>query len=180
MGYSSSLIQRKFKDIVGRRYEAVLKDYSEFLLTDEEMLVPEVRSILIPLDLFVHDITDEAIEVLSAYNATITLAYITDAGVIELLEQALNHASTEEFRAKKEEYGRELLDRTTAKLKGHGFPVQTRMFIGHKGDDVVRMAKNHDMVALCRRYADGESTETSVSPIVLRICQRVETPALIY
>ena len=85
MGYSSSLIQRKFKDIVGRRYEAVLKDYSEFLLTDEEMLVPEVRSILIPLDLFVHDITDEAIEVLSAYNATITLAYITDAGVIELL-----------------------------------------------------------------------------------------------
>ena len=180
MGYSSSLIQRKFKDIVGRRYEAVLKDYSEFLLTDEEMLVPEVRSILIPLDLFVHDITDEAIEVLSAYNATITLAYITDAGVIELLEQALNHASTEEFRTKKEEYGRELLDRTMAKLNDHGFMVQTRMFVGHKGDDVVRMAKNHDMVALCRRYADGESTETSVSPIVLRICQRVETPALIY
>jgi hypothetical protein len=180
MGYSSSLIRRKFKDIAGRRYEAVLKDYSEFLLTDKEMRVPEVRSILIPLDLFVHDITDEAIDVLSAYNATITLAYITDAGVIELLEQALNHASTEEFRAKKEEYGRELLDRTMAKLGDHGFMVQTRMFVGHKGDDVVRMAKNHDMVALCRRYADGESTDVSVSPIVLRICQRVETPALIY
>ncbi|MCE5338637.1 MAG: universal stress protein [Methanomicrobiaceae archaeon] len=180
MGYSSSLIQRKFKDIVGRRYEAVLKDYSEFLLTDEEMLVPEVRSILMPLDIFVHDITDEAIEVLSAYNATISLAYITDAGVIELLEQALNHASTEEFRAKKEEEGRELLERTAAKLKEHGFSTQTRMFVGHKGDDVVRLAKNHDMVALCRNYADGESTDVSVSPIVLRICQRVETPALIY
>jgi len=58
MGYSSSLIQRKFKDIVGRRYESVLKEYSEFLLTEEEMLIPEVRSILIPLDLFVHDISD--------------------------------------------------------------------------------------------------------------------------
>jgi len=180
MGYSSSLIQRKFKDIVGRRYEAVLKDYSEFLLTDEEMLVPEVRSILIPLDLFVHDITDEAIEVLSTYNATISLAYITDAGVIELLEQTLNHALTKEFRAKKEEEGQELLERTVTKLKAHGISTQTRMFVGHKGDDVVRIAKNHDMVALCRRYADGESTDVSVSPIVLRICQRVETPALIY
>ena len=180
MGYSSSLIQRKFKDIVGRRYESVLKDYSEFLLTDEEMLFPEVRSILVPLDLFVHDITDEAIDALSAYNATISLAYITDARVLELLEQALDHASKEEFRAKKEEYGRNLLERIAAKLKERGFATQTRMFVGHKGDDVVRMAKNHDMVAICRCYADGESTGTSISPIVLRICQRVETPALIY
>jgi hypothetical protein len=180
MGYSSSLIQRKFKDIVGRRYEEVLKDYSEFLLTEEEMLVPEIRSILIPLDLFVHDITDEVIDVLSAYDATISLAYITDTGVIELLEQTLDHATAEEFRAKKEEYGRRLLERTAAKLEEHGFTTQARMFVGHKGDDVVRIAKNHDMVALCRRYADGESTDASISPIVLRICQRVETPALIY
>lgn len=181
MGYSSSLIQRKFKDIVGKRYESVLKEYSEFLLTEEELLVPEVRSILVPLDFFVHDITDEAIDVLSAYDATISLAYITDAGVIEILERAaLNQSSTEEFREKKEEYGRKLLERTAAKLEEHGFSIQTRMFVGHKGDDVVQMAKNHDMVALCRRYADGESTDASISPIVLRICQRVETPALIY
>ncbi len=180
MGYSSSLIQRKFKDIVGRRYESVLKEYSEFLLTEEELLIPEVRSILVPLDFFVHDITDEAIDVLSAYDATISLAYITDAGVVEILEQALNQTSKEEFRANKEEYGRQLLERTAAKLEEHGFSTQMRMFVGHKGDDVVQMAKNHDMVALCRRYADGESTDVSVSPIVLRICQRVETPALIY
>ncbi|MCM2466948.1 universal stress protein [Methanoculleus oceani] len=180
MGYSSSLIQRKFKDIVGRRYESVLKEYSEFLLTEEEILVPEVRSILVPLDFFVHDITDEAIDVLSAYDATISLAYITDAGVVEILERALDRPSTEEFRAKKEEYGRKLLERTAAKLEEHGLSTQTRMFVGHKGDDVVQMAKNHDMVALSRRYADGESTDASISPIVLRICQRVETPALIY
>ncbi|MDK2890423.1 MAG: hypothetical protein PWR21_1055 [Methanoculleus sp.] len=180
MGYSSSLIQRKFKDIVGRRYDSVLKEYHEFLLTEEEVLVPEVRSILMPLDFFVHDITNEAIDVLSAYDATISLAYITDAGVVELLERALNHSSTEEFQAKKEEYGRKLLERTAAKLEEHGLSTQTRMFVGHKGDDVVQMAKNHDMVALCRRYADGESTDASISPIVLRICQRVETPALIY
>lgn len=180
MGYSSSLIQRKFKDIVGKRYEAVLKDYSEFLLTEEEMLVPEVRSILVPLDLFVHDITDEAIDVLSAYDATISLAYITDAGVVGLIEQTLDRAAMEEFRAKKEDYGQRLLERTAAKLEGHGFSTQTRMFVGHKGDDVVRMAANHDMVALSRRYADGESTDLSISPTVLRICQRVETPALIY
>ena len=180
MGYSSSLIQRKFKDIVGRRYESVLKEYSEFLLTEEEMLVPEVRSILIPLDLFVHDITDEVIEVLSAYDATISLAYITDSRVIDILEHTLDHASTEEFRAKKEEYGLKLLERATAKLKEHGFTTKTRMFVGHKGDDVVQMAGNYDLIAICRRYGDGESTDVSISPLVLRICQRVGTPALIY
>jgi hypothetical protein len=180
MGYSSSLIQRKFKDIVGKRYDSVLKDYSEFLLTDEEMVVPEIRSILVPLDSFVHDIGDEAIDVFSAYDATISLAYITDAGVINLLKQTLGHESAEEFRAKKEEYGQKLLERTAAKLEERGFSTQTRMFVGHIGDDVARMAKNHDMVALCRRYADGESTDDSVSPIVLRLCQRVQTPALIY
>ncbi|MFA7197721.1 MAG: universal stress protein [Methanoculleus sp.] len=180
MGYSSSLIQRKFKDIVGKRYESVLKEYSEFLLTDEEMLVPEVRSILVPLDSFVHEITDEAIDVLSAYNATISLAYITDAGVLDLLEQTLDRQSAEDFRAKKEADGRELLERITERLKEHGFPTQTRMFVGQTGDDVVRMAKNYDMIALNRRYADGEATDLSISPTVLRICQRVETPALIY
>jgi hypothetical protein len=100
--------------------------------------------------------------------------------VVEVLERALDHASTEEFKAKKEEYGQELLERTATKLKEHGFSIQTRMFVGHKGDDVVQMAKGYDMIALCRRYADGESTDASISPIVLRICQRVETPALIY
>ncbi|WP_332449686.1 universal stress protein [Methanoculleus sp.] len=180
MGYSSSLIQRKFKDIVGKRYESVLKEYSEFLLTDEEMLVPEVRSILVPLDPFVDEITDEAIDVLSAYNATISLAYITDAGVLGLLEQTLDRQSAEEFRAKKEADGRELLERITERLKEHGFPTQTRMFVGQTGDDVVRMAKNYDMIALSRWYADGEATDLSISPTVLRICQRVETPALIY
>ncbi|PKL62548.1 MAG: hypothetical protein CVV31_05425 [Methanomicrobiales archaeon HGW-Methanomicrobiales-2] len=180
MGYSSALIQRKYKDIVGKRYESVLKEYGEFLLTEEELFVPEVRSILVPLDLFVHGITDEAIDVLSAYNATISLAYITDAGVLELLGQTLDRSSAEEFRAKKEEYGRQLLEQTAAKLEEHGLSTQTRMFVGHTGDDVVRMAKNYDMVALSRRYADGESADLSISPTVLRICQRVETPALIY
>ncbi|WP_317064819.1 universal stress protein [Methanoculleus caldifontis] len=174
------MIQRKFKDIVGRRYDAVLKDYSEFLLTDEETLVPEVRSILMPLDLFVHDLTDEAMDVLSAYNATISLAYITDATVVAILEQALDQAAAEEFRARKEETGRNILDKTAARLEEHGFSTRTRIFVGHKGDDVIRMAKNHDMVALCRCYADGEATSDSISPVVLRICQQVETPALIY
>ncbi|HQD24972.1 universal stress protein [Methanoculleus thermophilus] len=180
MGYPSSLIQRKFKDIVGRRYEAVLKEYGEFLLTDEEMIIPEVRSILMPLDLFVQDITDEAIDVLSAYDATISLAYITDARVIELIEETLDHESMKEFLAKKEEEGQKLLKQIAARLEEHGFSTQSRMFVGRKGDDVVRMASNFDMVALSRRYAHGTETDPSISPTVLRICQRVEIPAFIY
>ena len=119
MGYSSSLIQRKFKDIAGRRYDSILKDYREFMLADEEMFIPELRTILVPLDLFVQDITDEALDVLSAYDATISLAYITDTEVIKLLEQALDSESTKEFQAKKEEYSQQLLSRISAKLAKH-------------------------------------------------------------
>jgi len=79
MGYSSSLIQRKFKDIVGRRYDSVLKDYSEFLLTDEEMLVPEVRSILVPLDLFVTISRRSNRCTLRLRRHYTRFAYITDA-----------------------------------------------------------------------------------------------------
>jgi len=42
------------------------------------------------------------------------------------------------------------------------------------------MASNFDMVALSRRYAHGTETDPSISPTVLRICQRVEIPAFIY
>jgi len=50
MGLFSSLIQRKFKSIAGKRYERVLREYREFLLTEEEMVFPEIKSILMPLD----------------------------------------------------------------------------------------------------------------------------------
>jgi hypothetical protein len=169
MGYSSSLIQRKFKDIVGKRYNSVLKEYSEFLLTEEEMIVPEVRSILMPLDIFVQEIPDGLLEILSAYDATVSLVYITDAKVMEILERTLNHASTEEFRRKKEEYGQKLLNTAIAKFEEHGLSTRTRIFVGHKGDDVIRMANDFDLVALSRRYGDGESTGRSV-----------KTPAIIY
>ena len=96
------------------------------------------------------------------------------------LERTLDHASTEEFREKKEEYGQKLLNTAITKFEKYGLPTQTRIFVGHKGDDVIRIAGDFDLVAISRRYGDGESTDRSVSPIVLRICQQVKTPAIIY
>jgi hypothetical protein len=180
MGYYSSLIQRKFKDIVGKRYETVLKEYGEFLLTEEEMVVPEIGTILLPLDAFATDIPDELVDVLSAYDATVSLTYVVDAQVYSLLAKTLDRDATEEFRKKKEEHGQQLLDAISRKLEQSGMAVRTRLFIGQKGDDVVQMAEDYDMIALSKWYGDGETETSSISPLALRICQRLSIPAIIY
>lgn len=180
MGYYSSLIQRKFKDIVGKRYETVLKEYGEFLLTEEDMVAPEVHAILLPLDVFTGELPDDLIEVLSAYDARVSLAYITDARVYSILEQTLDRETVEEFRKKKEAHGEDILAKVSRQLEKRGIATQTRLFIGQKGDDVIRMAKDFDMLAISKHYGDGESPTASLSPLALRICQRVKNPAIIY
>ncbi|MDN7024197.1 universal stress protein [Methanoculleus sp. FWC-SCC1] len=180
MGYYSSLLQRKFKDVVGKRYETVLREYGEFLLTKEEMVVPEIESVLLPLDAFATGIPDELVDVLSAYNATVSLTYIVDAQVYSLLTKTLDRDTTEEFRRKKEEHGRQLLDAISRRLENSGMTVRTRLFIGQKGDDVVQMAEEYDMIALSKRYGGGETETSSISPLALRICQRLSIPAVIY
>ena len=87
MGYYSSLIQRKFRDLVGSRYESVRMEYSDFLATEEEMKIPPVNSILIPVDSFVENIPDVLIEVLKAYEARIHLVYIIDLNVLDLIDE---------------------------------------------------------------------------------------------
>jgi hypothetical protein len=180
MGYYSSLIQRKFKDVVGHRYESVLREYSEFLPTEEEMVVPEIRSILIPLDIFVKEIPRELVEVLSAYDADVSLAYITDAQVYAIIEKTLDKGAGDEFLRKKEDYGQKLLDRISADLAAAGIAVHSRMFSGHKGEDVEKMAGSFDMVALSKSYGAERTEGFPVSPLALRITQHLKIPTIIY
>jgi hypothetical protein len=180
MGYYSSLIKRKFKDVVGHRYESVLKEYSEFLPTEEEMAVPDIRSILIPLDIFVKEIPRELIEVLSAYDADVSLVYITDAQVYAIIQETLDREAGDEFLRKKEEYGQRLLDRISADLTAAGIAVHSRMFSGHKGEDVEKIAGTFDMVAISKSYGAERTEGYPVSPLALRITQHLKVPTVIY
>lgn len=180
MGYYSSLIQRKFKDTVGTRYQDVLREYGEFLLTEELMQVPEVRKILIPLDIFVEDIPESLYDVLSAYDAEVTLAYITDSQVYSIIKETLTDELAEAFLKKKEGYGHELLDSVTKELQQIGFTVHQRLFTGHKGEDVEKMAADFDLIAISKSYGSARTEHYPVSPLALRISQHLKKMTLLY
>lgn len=180
MGYYSSLIQRKYKDLVGKQYDRVLKEYSMFLLTEEEMTIAPVRSILMPLDVYVKSVTPTLYEVLSAYDAKITIVYITDAQVVSILKQTLDEAAALEFLKRKEAQGQQLLDRVGAELRAAGIGSQQRMFAGRKGEDIERMTPDYDLVVLSRSYGAEITESTPVSPLVLRISQTITKPTIIY
>ncbi len=180
MGYYSSLIHRKFKDMVGTRYEDVLREYGEFLLTEELMKVPEVHKILIPLDIFVKDIPENLYDVLSAYDADITLVYITDSQVYSIIKETLSTELAEEFLKKKERYGHDLLDTFTGELQQIGFTVHQRLFSGHKGEDVEKMAGDFDLIALSKSYGSEQTEHYPVSPLAIRISQHVKKLTLLY
>ena len=90
MEYFKSLINRKFKDVVGTRYSDVLKDYREFLLTDEEILVSDFKNVLMPLDIFVSSVPEEMYDLLTAFeDAEVNLVYITDSDVLSIIDDVL-------------------------------------------------------------------------------------------
>ena len=180
MSYYTSLINRKFRDVVGKRYDAVLREYSEFLLTEEEMQVAEVSSILIPLDIFVEDVPPELYEVLSAYDADVTLAYIIDAHVYNIIKETLNESSADELRVKREEYGHSLLSKISDKLEEAGVDSQQRLFLGNKGEDVEKMVGNYDLIALSKSYGAEHGETKDISPLVIRLTQKMTIPTLIY
>ncbi|ALM75626.1 universal stress protein [Thermococcus barophilus] len=181
MGLFSSLIQRKFKNIAGRRYERILKEYKEFLLTEEEMRLPEIKSILMPLDRFIGEIPPEIYETLSAYNdARVILVYIIDAHVFHVIEQTLGKDISEEFRRKEENDGKLLLEKIAKNFEDLGISPQVRLFFGDKGEDVIKLAEKHDMLVLSKAYGSEITKTHPLSPVVLKIVQHVDIPVIVY
>jgi len=180
MGLYSSLIRRKFRNIAGKRYGMILKEYREFLLAEEEMALPEIGSILMPLDRFVKDIPLELYETLSSYDARVLLVYIIDSQVFSIINQTLSGDASEEFKRKEEIYGLRILREISNELGDFGLKVQTRLFFGDKGEDVIRLAADHDLLAISRAYG-SEITKTSpLSPVAFKIIQHVNIPSIIY
>ncbi len=180
MGYYSSLIQRKFKDLVGSRYEAIRTEYSDFLVSEEEMKVSPVTSVLVPVDIFVKDIPDKLTELLAAYEARVHLVYIIDRRTEDIIGEMVGEERKLEFIRKKEDYGRTLLDIFTKKLEKKGLSVQKSLFSGSKTEDVLRMSREYDLVALSRAFGAPGSENIPLSPTVSHIGRRTERSVVIF
>ncbi|MGC9434607.1 MAG: universal stress protein [Methanomicrobiales archaeon] len=180
MGYYTSLIQRKFRDVVGSRYQTVMREYNQFLPSEEEMVVPDIRRILMPLDFFVQTIPDEYYEVLSAYDATVTLVYIIDAQTRALIAETLDEEAAAEFCKSKEEYGRTMLQQVSTRLASAGLTAESRLFIGDKADDVCKLSEGADLLALSRSYGGVHTDRNQLNPLTGIICQEAGIPALLY
>ncbi|AHF80822.1 hypothetical protein [Thermococcus paralvinellae] len=181
MGLFSSLIRRKFKNVAGKRYERILKEYKEFLLTEEEMVLPEIKSILMPLDRFINEVPAEVYDTLSAYKeAKILLVYIIDAQVFHMIEHTLGRKASEDFRKNEERYGMTLLEKIASTFEELDMSTQLRLFFGDKSEDVIKLSEKHDMLVLSKAYGSEITKTHPLSPIVLKIVQHVDIPIIIY
>ncbi len=179
MGYYSSLINRKFRDVVGNRYEGVLKDYRDFLLTEEEV-VKEIKKILLPLDIFVKSIPENLYDLISIYDAEVTLLYISDRDTAAIVSEILGKDAAEEYIQKKEKFGYSLMEEISDELEKRGIKSKQRLFSGHKLDDIEKISGDFDLVAISLSYGGGRGDENEISPVAQRLVHQVNTAVVLY
>jgi|GEM_PF-349552 predicted metal-binding transcription factor (methanogenesis marker protein 9) len=181
MPYYEGVIKRKFKDLVGSKYEAIQKEYSEYILSEEELRPHEIKKVLLPLDFSVTEVSESICELLSVYeNATVTLLFITDAQIHEIITDSLDKAAGDEFIRKKEEYGNRLLDDYEQCFTSRGIPCKRRMLLGNKRQDVLKRATDFDMIVLPKCYASNHPDSCDVSGDAILLAQSLPQPAIIF
>jgi hypothetical protein len=175
------LILRKFKDIAGSRYEEIIKAYQEFFLTEEEMSIPTIASILFVLDRFSEKPSRELYEVLAAYpSATVRVVYIVDRGVYELIKDTLGENAAEEFREKEKSLAEKYLEEVSKALFELGMDFTTELTFEDKVEFSEREIKSHDLLVVSRHFGSETMKTHKVSPVTFRIVQRVEKPIIVY
>jgi len=180
MGYYSALINRKFKDVVGQRYNDIMKDYKEFFISEEEFLEMEINRILFPLDISVKNIPESIYSLFELYNGEITLVYITDSYVCSVIGEVLGSDTAENYCSKKEKMGEQILDEVTRNLENKGLVVKKRMFSGNKWDDIERISEDFDMVAVSKDYGGGRGDENEISPVAQRLIQLLKVNTVLF
>ncbi len=183
MDIFSRLIQRKFRNIAGDRYAEIAKRYREFLLLPEEFVLPEVHSILMPVDRFSGKIPEGLYETLGAYpGASVMVVYISEKRTLTLIEQTLGKEEAEKLRRAKMEFAEKLVDRIASRLEGLGLRVERRYFIGSKSDDVIKLMEDEDidLLVISRSYGSEVTKTSPVSPVVLKVVQHTDRPVIVY
>jgi hypothetical protein len=177
----TDLITRKFQNIAGSRYEEILKAYEEFFLTEEEMVIPDIKSILIPLDRYTTTVPDEVYETISAYpNARLQLVYMIDENVCRLIRDTLGEEDAKKFREKEERRASEILSRMRDRIRELGIAWAEDTVFGDKSEYVESIAGEYDMLIISKHYGSETTRTHTVSPVVFRIVQYVGRPVVLY
>ncbi|WP_297498884.1 universal stress protein [Thermococcus sp.] len=175
------LILRKFQNIAGSRYEEIVKAYQEFFLTEEEMKIPVISSVLLTIDRFSQEPPDELYEVLVSYkSATVRVVYIIDSALCTLIRETLGEDEAREFREKEEGLGREVLEKISRKLSELEMYFTTELIFEEKAPFVEEAVEEHDLLMISRHFGSESLKTHNISPLVFRIVQGIEKPVIVY
>jgi hypothetical protein len=180
MGYYNSLIRRKFTDVAGTRYDEILKEYADFLPTNEDFVIKPVHSIFVPLDYFSPVVPGHIPDLIAVYDAPVELVYIIDEEAVRLVTDALGNDAEEIFRKKEETLAREYTGRARDRFADAGVAATSRVRTGVKGETTIALARNHDLMAIGKKFGMLTGEQFPASPAVLRIQQVSACPVVIY
>jgi hypothetical protein len=180
MSYYHSLIERKFRDVAGSRYDQILKEYRDFIPSEEELQVAPVKSILVLLDFFSGDLTGELPGLLSAWQAPVTLLYLIDNQVVQVVSESLGLDSGARFLEREETRARELLDKNCALVERAGTFCRSLIRTGSKGDEAQAQAQSAELLVLGKQFGMTAGDNGDISPMVLRLQKAAPCPVIIY
>ena len=177
----NSLILRKFENIAGSRYEEIIKAYQEFLLSEEELVIPEIDSIVLVVDRYSGDIPEGVFRLLEAYNPMrLLLLYVIDESVCRLIRDTLGEEEAEKFRKKEEAIAASILEKVETVLKERKLRWNKELVFADKALYVEEISENYDLLVISKHYGSEATKTHMVSPIVFRIVHHVEKPVVTY
>jgi len=182
MSYYRALIERKFRDLAGSRYEQILNEYRDFIPSEEELQVAPVKSILVLLDFFSGELPGEVSGLLSTYHAPVTLVYLIDDQVLRVVSDSLGRDTGARFLEREEDRARELLKSTCALVEEAGSSCRSLVRTGTKGDEAQAQAQaqTSGLLVLGKKFGMTAGDNGDISPMVLRLQKAAPCPVLIY
>ncbi|WP_457750722.1 universal stress protein [Thermococcus sp.] len=177
----NKLILRKFRNIAGSRYEEILKAYREFLLTEEEMIIPRVESVLVALDRYSGEIPAQIFRLLEYYSPQkIMVIYVIDNSTCRLIRDTLGEEDAQKFRERENQLATELLGKIEVEMREHRLNWSCDVVFAGKTEYIETIVEKYDVLVIGKQYG-SESTKTHhISPLVFRIVQHISKPVVLY
>jgi hypothetical protein len=180
MSYYRALIERKFRDLAGSRYEQIQNEYRDFIPTEEELQVAPVKSILVLLDFFSGGLPGEVSGLLSTYHAPVTLVYLIDDQVLRVVSESLGTDTGARFLEHEEDQARDALKRICTLIEEAGTSCRSLVRTGTKGDEAQAQAQSTGLLVLGKKFGMTAGDNGDISPMVLRLQKAAPCPVIIY
>jgi len=175
------LIIKRFNNLAGSRYEEILRAYKDFLLSEEEMVVPEISSVLLVVDRYSRGVPEGVYELISTYpSAKVFIAYVVDEATYRLIETTLGEEDARKFREKEALEAREALERIEARLKEMGIDCRGELAFADKIRYVETLLEGYDVLVISKHYGSDSTRTHHISPVVFGIVQHIKKPVVVY